>query len=68
MKGKNGALLYIPVWFTLLIIPTGKLIFYFFLSHESYFWPGQGIFSKHNDDGKITGQALFSKMSFHAFV
>lgn len=32
VKGKDGALLYIPVWFTLLVAPTGKLLFFLLLS------------------------------------
>lgn len=47
-----------PCMLLSLIIPTGRLIAF---CHETYFWPGQGIFIAHNDDGKITGHTFVSK-------
>lgn len=47
-----------PCMFLSLIIPTGRLIAF---CHETYFWPGQGIFIAHNDDGKNHRSHVVSK-------
>lgn len=60
---ENGAPLYIPVCISL-IIPTGRLIAF---CHDTRFWPGQGVFIVHNDDGKITGHMFVSHTSVHSF-
>lgn len=62
VKVENGALLYIPVCFSLELFPLVVFFFYLFFYCGTYFSPSQGIFIAQTEDsmGETTGHVFLN--------